>query len=426
MFRPISLFIGLRYTRAKRRNHFISFISLTSMLGIALGVCVLITVLSVMNGFDEAIQNHFFSMAQQVSVRSTSGQLGHYQAVENEVMKNAQVLSVSPFIEGQGLLSANGQTSPVLTYGILPKSEKSVSELNSKMIAGNLDDLKASHFGIILGIKLANNLGLHLNDKVALLVPTAALTPIGIFPRYKPFTVVGIFKVGNGFGYDSQLAYIHVNDAQKLFLFNHDSVSGLQLKIKDFFKAPMVSGELSNSLNVPSSNTVSNYQYNVTDWTQDNAAFFEAVKLEKTMMFLILTLMIAVAAFNLVSTLVMTVTDKKSDIAILRTLGATPGTILRIFMIQGVIIGVLGTMLGLLAGVLLSIHATSIVGFLEHVFHVQLLSSDVYYVNYLPSKLLWKDVAHVCLISLGLSILATIYPAIKAANTQPAEALRYE
>jgi len=416
VFRPVSLFIGLRYTRAKRRNHFISFISLTSMIGIALGVMVLITVLSVMNGFDGAIRNHFFAMAQQVTVRSLGNSMPDWQSLQKKLADEPNVTAAAPFIEGQGLLSANGQSSAVMTYGILPDDEKQISILNSKMIAGSLDALKTNHFGIVIGAKLANNLGLGLGDKVTMVVPTAVLTPVGVFPRFKVFNVVGIFKVGNGFDYDSGLAYFNLHDAQKLFLLGY-AVNGIQLKLTDFYQAPMVSKQLTESL--PAGYVVSN-------WTENYGAFFEAIKLEKTMMFLMLILIIAVAAFNLVSTLVMMVTDKKSDIAILRTLGATPQIILKIFMIQGVVIGVIGTALGIIAGILLSLHVTELVNGLQTLFHVQLLSSDVYYVNYLPSQLQWTDVWHVCLISLGLSLLATIYPAFKAAGTQPAEALRYE
>jgi lipoprotein-releasing system permease protein len=276
--------------------------------------------------------------------------------------------------------------------------------------------LKANHFGIVLGEKLANNLGVGLGDKVTMVVPTATMTPVGIFPRFKAFTIVGIFKVGNGFGYDSGFAYFNLHDAQKLFLLGR-SISGIQLKLTNFYQAPMLSKQLTETL--PAGYVVSN-------WTENYGAFFEAIKLEKTMMFLMLILIIAVAAFNLVSTLVMMVTDKKADIAILRTLGATPQVILKIFMIQGIVIGVIGTALGLIAGILLSLHVTELVNGLQALFHVQLLSSDVYFVNYLPSQLQWPDVWHVCLISLGLSLLATIYPAFKAAGTQPAEALRYE
>jgi lipoprotein-releasing system permease protein len=416
VFRPVSLFIGLRYTRAKRRNHFISFISLMSMLGITLGVTVLITVLSVMNGFDDVIKNHFFSMAQQVSIRTVSGSMLHWPGIQEEVSKEPGVDGAAPFVEGQGLLSANGQTSPVLVYGVFPAEEKRISELSTKVIQGSLDNLKKGSFGVVLGAKLAGNLGLNVGDKVTLVVPTATLTPVGVLPRFKAFTVVGIFQVGNGFGYDSQLAYIYLDDAQKLFLLGK-AVSGLQLKLHDFYQAPYVSNRLNEKL--PQG-------YMASNWTEDYGAFFEAVKLEKTMMFLILILIIAVAAFNLVSTLVMTVTDKKSDIAILRTLGATPQTILKIFMIQGVVVGFIGTFFGLLGGILLSLNATRIVSWLQTVLHRQLLGSDVYYVNYLPSKLVWGDVWHVAFIALGLCLLATIYPALKAANTAPAEALRYE
>jgi lipoprotein-releasing system permease protein len=386
------------------------------MIGIALGVTVLITVLSVMNGFDEAIRDHFFAMAQQVTIRTLGGSLQNWQKLQNNIQAESRVIGVAPFVEGQGLLSANGQTTAVMTYGISPNDEKSVSELSTKMTAGSLENLKPNRFGIVLGEKLANNLGLSLGDKVTLLVPTATLTPVGVMPRFKVFTVVGIFKVGNGFGYDSQLAYLNLNDAQKLFLLGQ-SVSGLRLKLTDFYQASSVAASLRNKLSGG---------YLVSDWTEDYGAFFEVIKLEKTMMFLMLILIIAVATFNLVSTLVMMVTEKKSDIAILRTLGATPFTILKTFMVSGIIIGVMGTLLGLIGGVLLADHVTGIVNEIQKVFHVQLISSDFYYVNYLPSQLEWSDVLRVCGITLGLSLLATIYPALRAANTAPAEALRYE
>jgi lipoprotein-releasing system permease protein len=386
------------------------------MIGIALGVAVLITVLSVMNGFDDTIRDHFFAMAQQVTIRTVSGTMQNWQPLQREVSSYQNVIGTAPFVAGQGLLSANGQTSAVLAFGIDPAIEQSISELPQKIISGNLNALKANHFGVVIGAKLASTLGLALGDKVNLVVPTVALTPVGIFPRFKAFTVVGIFQVGNGFGYDSQLAYINIADAQKLFLLNN-AVSGLQLKLSDLYAAPAVSQALNQKL--PAG-------FLVSDWTQDYGAFFQAVKLEKTMMFLILILLVAVAAFNLVSTLVMTVTDKKSDIAILRTLGATPGTILRIFMIQGMVVGVIGTLIGIISGILLALHVTEIVNGLESLLHVQLLSSDVYYVDYLPSHLQFTDVWQVSVVALILCLLATIYPAWRAARTQPAEALRYE
>ena len=416
MFRPVALYIGLRYTRAKRRNHFISFISLTSMIGIALGVMVLITVLSVMNGFDAAIRDHFFAMAQQVTVRSAGNGLQDWKNLESKLENYSGVAAAAAYIEGNGLISSGGQTSPVETYGIEASEQDKISELPSKMISGSLSDLKEGRFGMVIGQKLAETLGVNVGDSVTLVVPKATLTPVGVIPRFKAFKVVGIFHVGNGFGYDSSLAYIDLKDAQKLFLLG-SGVSGIQLKLNDFYAAPMISQSL--QMQIPPGTIVS-------DWTQDYGAFFQAVKLEKTMMFLMLILIIAVAAFNLVSTLVMVVTDKKSDIAILRTLGATPRTILAIFMVQGMVVGIVGTLTGLILGVLLAMHVTELVNFIQHAFHVQIIAKDVYYVDYLPSKLVWTDVWHVCVVAFGLCLLATIYPAWRAAKTQPAEALRYE
>lgn len=386
------------------------------MLGIALGVTVLITVLSVMNGFDEAIHEHFFAMAQQVTVRTFTGTMPEWKKLVPQLKNYPGVSGVAPFVMGQGLLAANGQTSAVLAYGISPTLEKDVSVLADKMIAGNLNNLRADQFNVVVGQKLANNLGVAVGDKLSLIVPTATLTPVGVFPRARSFTVVGIFKVGNGFGYDSQIAFINMNDAQKLFILG-DSASGIQLKLQNFYNAPNLSKQLS---------AVLSDKYIISDWTQDYGAFFQAVKLEKTMMFLMLILIIAVATFNLVSMLVMVVADKKADIAILRTLGATPRTILSIFMVQGIVVGLVGTLLGLIGGIALATHVTELVNCLEQLLHVRLLTSDVYYVDFLPSKLLWSDVWHVCLVALSLSLLATLYPAWRAARTQPAEALRYE
>lgn len=417
MFRPISLYIGLRYTRAKRRNHFISFISLTSMLGIALGVMVLITVLSVMNGFDEAIRDHFFAMAQQVTVKSVGNNMSNWQELKSKIENYPGVTAATAYVQGNGLLSTNGQTSPVVMFGVLAGEQNKISELPTKLVAGDLNDLKEGKFGIVIGQKLAENLGVNVGDKLTLVVPSATFTPVGVLPRFKAFKVVGIFHVGNGFGYDSTLAYIDLKDAQKLFLLGN-GVTGIQLKLKDFYAAPFISQNLQSEY--------ASNGFAVSDWTQDYGAFFQAVKLEKTMMFLMLILIIAVAAFNLVSTLVMVVTDKKSDIAILRTLGATPKTILFIFMVQGMVVGIIGTALGLILGVLLALHVTELVNFIQTAFHVQLIASDVYYVNYLPSKLVGSDVIKVCAVSFLLCLLATLYPAWRAAKTQPAEALRYE
>lgn len=416
MFKPISVYIGLRYTRAKRRNHFISFISLTSMVGIALGVAVLITVMSVMNGFDEAIRSRILGMARQVSVSDFSGAIIHWKSLQATLSKRADVAAAAPFVNGQGMLANQGQVNPAVVIGILPRDEQAVSSLSEKMTQGTLSALKRQRFGIVLGHNLANRLGLVMGSKVTLITPQATPTPAGVIPRFKRFTVVGIFNVGNGVGFDDQVAFIHLADAQVLFQLP-DAVSGIRLKIHNLYDAPKITKALQQEFAG---------RYLISNWTQEFGAFFSAIRLEKTMMFLILTLIIAVAAFNLVSSLVMVVTDKKADIAILRTLGMPPSTIMKIFIVQGSVVGVVGTLLGLIGGIILALNVTSLVTWMEQVFHIQLLSSDIYYVNYLPSKLEWSDATKISLMALGMSLLATLYPAWRASRTQPAEALRYE
>ena len=416
MFRPAALFIGLRYLRAKRRNHFISFISLTSMLGIALGVTALITVLSVMNGFDEEIHKRVFGMARQVTVSTMSGVVHHWQNIDEQVKKYPGVIATAPVITNQVLLTNNGLTHPAVVEGILPDRIAKLSEVGSKMVRGQLSDLIAGRYGIVIGEELANSLGLNINDTVTVFTPQVTVTPADIVPRFKRFTVIGVFKVGNGFGYDTNLGFIHLKDAQTLFQFG-DGVSGIQLKLNDVYAAPRISQDLSEQLPL---------DFQITNWTQEFGELFQVIKLEKTMMFVLLLLIIAVAAFNLVSMLVVVVSEKKSDIAILRTFGATPLDILTTFMVQGTVLGVIGVVLGLIGGVLLSLNITTIVAAIEHYFHIQLLSSSVYYVNYLPSKLAVSDVVNICGAALFMSLIATIYPAWRAARTQPAEALRYE
>lgn len=420
MYRPLALYIGLRYIRAKRTQHFISFISLTSMLGIALGVAVLITVLSVMNGFDDEIHQHFFGLTPEITITNFTGKMLNWEKWSKEIKKTsdvkADIKGVAPYIGGEGLLTYNNQTLPAAILGIDPDQETTISELSSKMIAGRFESLKKHRFGIILGRSQAMSLGVWLGDKVTVMIPQVNMTLAGAIPRFKRFDVVGIFSVGPGFGFDRELSFIELKDAQKLFQMGN-SVTGLRLKIVEPYSAPVIGMKIAQHL--PPT-------FQVNDWTDSFGAYFKAVKMEKTMMFLILTLIIGVAAFNLVSSLVMLVNDKQSEIAILRTIGALPSTVMQIFMVQGSLIGLLGVGLGLFGGLLLSYNATAIVNWLQNVLHVQWLSSNVYFVDFLPSRLEWADVTKVCGIAFLLSFIATLYPAWQASRIQPAEALRYE
>lgn len=419
MFKPLTLFVGLRYTREKKKSHFVSFISLSSMLGIALGVAVLITVLSVMNGFDEEIHKRFFGMAPEITLSGSGGQLENWRSVADKVRQFKGVKAVAPYVGGQGLLSFNGQVVPIILSGILPEYEKSVTHLDQKIIAGNLGDI--NHFGIILGKDLANKLGVMLGEKVTVMIPKASVSIAGMIPRYKRFRVAGVFSAGAGFNFDSKIGFIDLSDAQKLFQMGNE-VSGVKVKISNVYQAPELSYQIVSELNRANPNG----EFQAGNWTQQFGAFFKAVKMEKTMMFLILLLIIAVAAFNLVASLVMVVNDKQAEIAILRTLGMTPGKILSVFMIQGLFVGMIGTLLGVMGGLLLAYNATAIVNFLQHVFNTQILSSSVYFVDYLPSKVQWHDVAQISLVALMMSFLATVYPAWRASRTQIAEALHYE
>lgn len=416
MFKPAALFIGLRYTRAKRRNHFISLITLVSLVGIALGVMVLITVLSVMNGFDREIKKRVFSMVPAMTISSIEGSVAGWNGLQKIVDEFPYITASAPFVSGEVLLSNGGTVQPALISGILPNEEKKVTEIADKVIKGNLTDLKSGQFGIILGENLASLLDANVGDKITVITPQVSLSPAGVIPRYKRFTVVGIFRAGTGFGFDRGLGFIHLNDAQKLLGLG-ENVTGLHLSVNSVFKAPELARDMLTQLTPTAS---------ITTWADSFGEFFHAVQLEKTIMFIILLLIIAVAAFNLVSTLMMVVSEKEPDIAILRTYGATPKMIMAIFIMQGGIIGVLGTFLGLIGGIALASNVTVIVHWIEQVFHVQFLSSNVYFVNYLPSEIEVGDVIKICAASLLLSLVATIYPAWRASKMDPVESLRYE
>ena len=412
---PYEILIGLRYTHAKRSNHFISFISIVSMAGIALGVMALIVVLSVMNGFQQELRTRILGVAAHVEISGVSDRLGDWQGVLAQARQNKEVISGAPYVNGQGMLTNGSQVRGTLVRGVLPAFENQVADFATHMKMGKLDDLKAGEFGIILGGELARLLGVARGDKVTLLTPQGNITPAGVMPRIKQFTVVGIFEAGM-FEYDSGLALIHLQDAQKLLRLG-DDVSGVRLKITELFRAPFVTRDLSETLQG---------DYFVSDWTRSHSNFFRAVAIEKRMMFLMLLLIVAVAAFNLVSTLVMAVTDKQSDIAILRTLGAKPGSIMKIFIVQGSLIGVSGTLLGVASGVLMALNLETVVPMIERALGMDLFPAEVYYISELPSKLDWNDVGVIGGISLALSLLATLYPSWRASRVNPAEALRYE
>ena len=413
---PYELFIGLRYTRAKRKNHFISFISLTSMIGIALGVAALIVVLSVMNGFQAELRIRILGVASHLEITGANNQLSDWPTLAAQVKKKQPgVIASAPYVMAQVMLSYGQAVQGALVRGILPDYEDNVADLGKNMKAGRLSDLRAGEFGVVLGLDLAQLLGVSIGEKVVLMAPQGQFTPTGVVPRIKQFKVVGLFQIGM-YEYDAGLALIHMDDAAKLYRMG-DNVSGLRLKLNDLFDAPQMSAKLTQKLDG---------NYFVTDWTQQHANFFKAVQLEKKVMFIILTLIVAVAAFNIVSTLVMAVTDKRADIAIMRTFGASPRSIMGIFIVQGALIGIIGTLIGAAVGILIALNIDSIIPFIENLFKVQFLAKDVYYISDLPSKLDWNDVITIVVMSFVLSLLATLYPSYKASTLNPAEALRYE
>jgi lipoprotein-releasing system permease protein len=413
---PYEWLVGLRYTRAGKRsgrNSFISFISLISVAGIGLGVAALIVVLSVMNGFQKEVTDRMLSVLAHIEVFDQRGALPNWQSSVQDAFKNPAVKGAAPFVETQGML-VRDVMRPAVIRGVLPEEEMKVSDVAKQMKQGSFADLKPGSFNIVMGYALARALNLSLGEKVTMLLAQAQTTPAGMLPRTRTFTLVGIFEAGH-YEFDSGLAFISLEDAEKMERL--DGPSGLRLRIADMHAAPEVAQELKHSM--PG-------ELMVRDWSQANATWFAAVKIEKKMMFIVLTLIIAVAAFNLVSTLVMTVTDKQADIAILRTLGSSPRSIMKIFMIQGALVGLMGTALGVFFGVLVAMNVDVIVPFIEHLLGVQFLSKEVYFISTVPSDLRWPDVAKIGGLAVILAFVATLYPSYAASRVKPAEALRYE
>ncbi|MES9939535.1 MAG: lipoprotein-releasing ABC transporter permease subunit [Candidatus Thiodiazotropha sp. 6PLUC2] len=415
MFKPIELFIGLRYTRAKRRNHFISFISMISMVGIMLGVVALIVVLSVMNGFHKEIRERILGMASHATISGVNGELTDWREVQSEAAKFPHVIGEAPYVEGQGMLISGQKVSGVLLRGILPEEEGEVSEVISSIIHGSIETLQPGDYGIVLGRELASVLDVGVGDRVTLVTPQVNVTPAGIMPRLKRLRVSAIFQVGMG-EYDRGVAILHIIDAAKLMRLQ-DGITGIRLKLDDLYLAPQVSRELAMKMGG---------YYRISDWTMQHRNFFSALRTEKRMMTIILSLIVAVAAFNIVSTMVMVVTDKQSDIAILRTLGASPQSIMGIFMVQGATIGIVGNILGMAGGMLLAHNVEEIVSWIERTLSVDFLDPSIYYITKLPSDPHTSDMLFIGGMAFLITLIATLYPAWKASRTQPAEALRYE
>ncbi|MDD5276547.1 MAG: lipoprotein-releasing ABC transporter permease subunit [Methylovulum sp.] len=415
MYKPLIFYIGLRYTRAKRRTQFISFVTLASVLGIALSVTALITVLSVMNGFVSEISDRMLSMTAHATITGKYGQLDDWQALEKKLKDHPHIQGTAPFINGQVMINADRRVSGTMLSGILPEYEAKVSEVAEKMKAGKLSDLVSGQYDIVLGAELASYLGVMVGDKVTVISPQVNSTPAGVVPRMRRFTVVGIFQVGM-YEYDRNMAFVHIDDAAKLFRMEN-SVSALRIKMDNLLDAPQITQTLATEFY---------NDYRVSDWTMAHDNFFQAIKMEKRVMSIILLLMVAVAAFNIVSTLIMVVTDKRGDIAILKTQGLTSGSVMGIFMVLGTVIGIFGTLLGTVGGVLLALNVAELVKTIEDVFGIKFLSAQVYYISDLPSQLIWTDVYAIAGMAFLLSLLATIYPAWQAAKVNPAEVLRYE
>ena len=415
MFQPKELFIGLRYTRAKRKNHFVSFIAFISIAGVALGVFALIVVLSVMNGFGNELRDRTLSMTAHATMTEFDGRLRNWDSAAAQALEHEDVVGAAPYIRKEVMLSNGQRVSGSLIRGIAPEQERTVSLVAEKMISGSLADLRTGEYGIIIGRELANILGVLEGDKITVITPQASVTAVGVIPRLRRFTVVGVFEVGMH-QFDSAMSYIHIDDAAKLFQMN-DTVTGVRLKFDDVLNARSITKQLDE---------IFGDQFWVRDWTTQHKNFFRALQTEKTVMFIILLMVVAVAALNIVSTLMMTVTDKESDIAILRTLGMTPKSIMMIFIIQGAVIGLFGTLLGVAGGIPVALNVFEIVSWFEQLFNTDFLPDDVYYISDITAEVRPDEVLSYAIAAFIVTILATIYPAWRASRTMPAEALRYE
>ena len=411
----LPLFIGLRYTRAKRKNHFISFISMISMAGIAIGVMTVIVVISVMNGFDKELKERMLGSVSHATISSYGSEYIHGWKDAITVAENTDgIVSAAPYVSSEAMVQAYRTTGAML-QGIVPEYEKNVTNISNKMKYGSMDDLQAGKYNIIVGIDLAAALGVGPGEKITVYIPQFKTTAVGVLPRMKRFTVVGIFEMG-AYEYDSKLALIHLADAQKLKKTN-GGIEGIRIKTNDLMQAPKIAYQLRDKLGG---------FFKVRDWTQENSNFYQATQQERIVMFIILSMIVAVAAFNILSTMVMLVTEKNSDIAILRTLGMSGSQVMNIFMVSGVVIGSIGTLIGAGLGLIVSINVSSIISSIESYFEVDFMSSDVYYISDITADIHQADVVAIVVVAFSLSVLATIYPAWRASRIQPAEALRYE
>ncbi|HEX2492578.1 MAG TPA: lipoprotein-releasing ABC transporter permease subunit [Steroidobacter sp.] len=409
------LFIGRRYLRASRGNRFISFISTISMVGVAIGVAVLIVVLSVMNGFEQELRGRILSLTSHATISGFGVGLANWREAADKIEPHPGVLASAPYIEAQALLIADGKSSAAIVTGVLPEEQTKVASIAQKMTSGSLVDLRPGEYGIVLGVELAKALGAAPGQRVVLVTSMRTTTPAGVLPRMRAFRVIGTFAAGM-YEFDRNLAYVHMADAARLYRMG-DRVTGLRLKLADMFQAPRIVRELALSLGGG---------YYIDDWTRQHANFFRSIQLTKRVMFIILLLVVGVAAFNIVSTLVMVVKEKRSDIAILRTLGASPRSILSIFVTQGAAIGAIGTTAGVLLGVLISLNLEALIHALERLLGTHFMDAQVYFMSDLPASVQWDDVLKISATALGLCFLSTLYPSWRAARTEPAKALRHD